>query len=96
MKQAAVFLTLAALLLLASTAGAQSAVAQSGEGYELSWYTVAGGGGRAEGGDYTLDSTAGQPAAGKMEGGDFSVGGGFWPGAAAQYRIHLPLIWKGL
>ncbi|MHC4086622.1 MAG: hypothetical protein ACYSWZ_06450 [Planctomycetota bacterium] len=48
--------------------------------YELSWYTVDGGGGRSSGGQYELVGTIGQPDAAAVSGGDYEFLGGFWPG----------------
>lgn len=48
--------------------------------YELSWYTIDGGGGRSIGGPYTLMGTIGQPDAAWSRGGDYELLGGFWPG----------------
>jgi hypothetical protein len=48
--------------------------------YELSWYTIDGGGGRSIGGLYTLTGTIGQPDAAYSAGGDYELLGGFWPG----------------
>jgi hypothetical protein len=48
--------------------------------YELSWYTIDGGGGRSTGGAYTLTGTIGQPDAAYSAGGDYELLGGFWPG----------------
>jgi hypothetical protein len=48
--------------------------------YELSWYTIDGGGGRSTGGLYTLTGTIGQPDAAYSSGGNFELLGGFWPG----------------
>ena len=55
-------------------------LAQSGGGYDLSWYTIDGGGGMSTGGDYVLSGTMGQPDAGMMAGGDYELTGGFWGG----------------
>ncbi len=76
-----------ALLLIVSTALARS-------GYDLSWWTVDGGGGTASGGSYPLVGTIGQPDAGTLTGGDYTLGGGFWGSgvAAAGYKVYLPLI----
>ena len=49
-------------------------------GYELSWSTIDGGGGKSSGGDYTLFGTIGQPDAGYAAGDDYEVLGGFWAG----------------
>ena len=48
--------------------------------YELSCYTIDGGGGRSIGGDFTLTGTIGQPDAAYSSGGNFELLGGFWPG----------------
>lgn len=68
------------------------------QAYDLSWWTVDGGGITfAEGGDYSLGGTAGQPDAGVLAGGNYTLDGGFWKGgaAAALYRIYLPLVVRG-
>ena len=49
--------------------------------YEISWYTIDGGGGMSRGGQYSLTGTIGQPDAAYSAGGDYEVLGGFWPGA---------------
>ena len=48
--------------------------------YELSWYTIDGGGGRSIGGPYMLTGTIGQPDAAYSSGGGYELLGGFWPG----------------
>jgi len=48
--------------------------------YEISWYTIDGGGGTSSGGPYTLTGTIGQPDAGWSIGGKYELLGGFWPG----------------
>ncbi len=69
------------------------ALAQSGDGYDLSWNTIdCGGHTFSSGGGYTLGGTVGQPDAGVLAGGDYTLAGGFWPGGAVEYRIYLPLV----
>ena len=68
------FFFVLALLLLFSC----PALAQSGGGYDLSWSTIDGGGGRSSGGTYVLEGTVGQPDAGAMTGGAYALAGGFW------------------
>jgi len=82
--------------LLVTLAVSWPVVAQNG-GYDLSWWTVDGGGGSSSEGDYTLDGTAGQPDAGELTGGEYTLGGGFWSravAAALEQRIYLPVVLK--
>lgn len=73
-------LSLAAALLVLGVPGAR---AQGS--YEISWWSVDGGGVIGASGDgFTLAGTVGQPdAGGPLVGGSFSVSGGFWPAGAA-------------
>ena len=48
--------------------------------YEISWYTIDGGGGTSRGGDYVLTGTIGQPDADWSSAADYELSGGFWPG----------------
>jgi len=48
--------------------------------YEISWYTIDGGGGTSSGGAYVLTGTIGQPDADWSSGGEYELLGGFWPG----------------
>ncbi len=60
-------------LIITSFAAAQD--------YDLSWYTIDGGGEMlTTGGAYELGGTVGQPDAGKLSGGSFQLTGGFWFG----------------
>ncbi len=65
-------------------------------GYELSWWTVDGGGHTySTGGGYELGGTVGQPDAGALAGGGYTLGGGFWRGGAVTLpplRVYLPLV----
>jgi hypothetical protein len=65
-------------------------------GYELSWWTVDGGGSTySAGGGYELGGTVGQPDAGVLAGGGYTLGGGFWRGGEVvlpPFHIYLPLI----
>jgi hypothetical protein len=56
------------------------APSNAGAEYELSWYTIDGGGGRSSGGDFSLVGTIGQPDAAYSAGGNYELLGGFWPG----------------
>ena len=55
-----------------------------GADFDVSWYTLDGGGGTSTGGDFALSGTIGQPDAGTMTGGDFELAGGFWPGVTVS------------
>jgi hypothetical protein len=88
MKKKGVTLTLVVLLAFASVALAGSVA------YELSWFTVDGGGGESAGGGYALVGTAGQADAGALSGGDYSLVGGFWPGVEALSFRYLPIIMR--
>jgi hypothetical protein len=88
------------LFLVASTALAQSGSGPStslGTSYELSWWTVDGGGREMSGGEYTLAGTTGQPDANALTGGGYTLAGGFWGGGAVTHRhdVYLPLLLRG-
>jgi hypothetical protein len=82
----------ATLILVVLLVVVSVALAQTG-GYDLSWWTVDGGGGTLAGGSYTLSGTAGQPDAGVLAGGGYTLSGGFWGGAGpGAYDVYLPLV----
>ena len=84
----AIFLPLALALLIVGGAAAQG-------GYELSWWTVDGGGQTfSTGPGYSLGGTAGQPDAGVISGPGYRLDGGFWPGGVVTYRVYLPLVMR--
>lgn len=64
-------LTVALALVHASAMQAQ---------FEISRYTVDGGGGSSEGGGFKISGTVGQPDAGHHSGGEYEIFGGFWLG----------------
>jgi hypothetical protein len=72
---------LLALLCSLSVAGAAWAV--SATGFAIDWDVVAGGGGHASSGRYTVNGSAAQPAAGALSGGSYGLTGGFWSGVGA-------------
>lgn len=72
--------TIAAILILSATV--------MGQDFDVSWFTLDGGGAmNVSGAPFDLSGAAGQPDAGSsaapMTGGDFALVGGFWPGATA-------------
>lgn len=93
MRPKALFLLMVCLLVLSS-----SAVAQSGGPYDLSWNTVDGGGVTYSfGGSYILGGTAGQADAGTLSGGIYTLMGGFWHTAPAMpepKRLYFPLVMR--
>jgi hypothetical protein len=63
--------------------------------YDLSWWTVDGGGGSSAGGDLALQGTLGQPDAGPSNSGLYALQGGFWAatlpqGSAGRYHSLTP------
>ena len=85
-----------ALLGLAVAVAVGAASAAQSTSYDLSWWTVDGGGGTLQGGGYTLRGTAGQPDAATWAGGGYALAGGFWGGAwPAGYAVYLPLVLRG-
>ena len=75
---AAIALLLAILTLSGAT------LAQSGGGYDLTWWTTDGGSGTVSGGGYLLQGTAGQPDAGApATAGGYTLASGFWTGGAS-------------
>ncbi len=55
-------------------------LAQTGNNYDLSWFTVDGGGDKVSGGNYSLTGTVGQPDVNQyvLAGGNYVLSGGFW------------------
>jgi hypothetical protein len=82
MTSSRVLVLITALML----AGGSTAAAQTDGGFDLSWFTIDGGGaGRNDpstGGTFELSGTIGQYDAGVLTGGNFELSGGFWAGAA--------------
>jgi len=68
--------------------------AQTGGEFDLSWSTVDGGGGTAEGGAFVVQGTVGQADAGAMSGGAYELQGGFWNGRVSdrEWKVFLPLV----
>ena len=88
-----IVMAIGVLLLVLLGLATSSMVAQTGGEYDLTWWTVDGGGGRSSGGEYTLWSTAGQADAGAQSGGEYTLSGGFWAGAAKQeHATYVPVV----
>jgi hypothetical protein len=91
-----IYLTLSLMILAGFLVAALPALAQTGDEYELSWWTVAGGGGTSEEGDYALTGSVGQPTTDLLSGDEFTLVGGFFSGETAaafeEGTVYLPLI----
>jgi len=93
MKPISLLLASVCLMLVAG-----SALAQTGGDYDLTWWTVDGGGGTVEGSGYTLIGTVGQPEPGpSLTGGDYTLLSGFWSAGGAispptDEYLYLPLV----
>src|SRR5271157_6306975 len=74
----------AGLLLLAAVCG-------RAQTYDLSWFTVAGGGGTSTGGVYSVSGTIGQADAGTLSGGVYTLTGGFWSAVSVTTPSSPPL-----
>ncbi|MBN1179731.1 MAG: hypothetical protein JXD18_10985 [Anaerolineae bacterium] len=91
MKYSIILLSIIAALLTSSVA-----LAQTGGGYDLTWWTVDGGGGTVSSAAYELAGTIGQSDVGVvLSGGEFTLYSGFWSSGTTQYMIYLPLILRG-
>ena len=79
------------LHLIAFVAVAASGAAQA-QPFDLSWFSIDGGGGTSSGGAYTVSGTIGQPDAGQLAGGGYTLSGGFWGVVAAVQTEGTPLL----
>jgi len=98
MKRMIILIPIALVLLIGITAAnaqRENDPATPQSGYDLSWYTIDGGGAFSTGGSYSLGGSIGQPDAGSLSGGSYQLNGGFWGGAPiANYTVYLPLVRK--
>jgi hypothetical protein len=69
--------------------------AQTGDGFDLSWHVMAGGGagGPLAGSGFSLRSTVGQTAIDTLSDATFWVGNGYWYGEGERL-IYLPLVMR--
>jgi len=68
---------------------------QSAGGYDLSWWSIDGGGGHISAGGYALDSAVGQPdASAPLAAGGYELTGGFLSGGPEAHKLFTPLIRK--
>jgi len=100
MKRLIILLPMALVLLIgisaanaASTNGTRI-IEYPHSGYDLSWYTVNGGGATFSTSEsYSLGGSIGQPeAVGQVDNSPYTLVGGFWGGVSiANYAVYLPL-----
>lgn len=91
MRRAAWLVPIVVALLVGS-----SASAQTGGGYDLSWFTIdTGGVTEIDGAPYALAGTLGQPDAATASGGPYQLTAGFWHTAAISHNVYLPLALRG-
>jgi hypothetical protein len=94
----ALLLTAALIVAPAVSHAAPARLVDASPGtYDLSWWTVDGGGATfSTAGSYSLGGTIGQPDGGTSSGGTYTLEGGFWPGAEGvapiTHNIYLPLV----
>lgn len=89
MKQTAILLALALVLLLTG-----HALAMSSANYRLDWFVplTGGGGGPEQSANYAVNFTIGQSAIGIASSANYGGCLGYWCGTAAEYRVYLPLV----
>ena len=85
-------LTLAICSLLAASI---PVLAQVSANYDLSWHTIAGGGGKSASAGHTLMGAVGQPLTGATLSTAHTLCSGFWCSGTTQHRIYLPLVLRG-
>lgn len=90
----AVWLPVLAVIVLAAVAGDTPAQAAT-DAVDVARFTVDGGGGSSQAGDFAVIGTAGQADAGVVSGGDFVLVGGFWggyPPAQEEGKVYVPIL----
>ncbi len=85
-------ITALAAVLICSLLLVQAVLAQASPA--IDWRVIGGGGGHAEAGIYALDGTIGQAVVGTATDTSLELCSGFWCGAAAGYKIYLPLVMR--
>ena len=96
-KAALIALALVACLALTVPALRQAqdvVLAQVSAIYDLSWHTIAGGGGKMKSAQHTLQGTSGQALSGQISSSSHTLCSGFWCDVAADtgYQVYLPLV----
>ena len=91
-KNIVVLLAMAVAVVLVGSA----VFAQTGDGFDLSWNVMGGGGaeGPLTGSGFSLRGTIGQTAVGTFSDATYQIGNGYWYGVG-QHHIYLPLVMNG-
>ena len=84
--------TMKLLFFLGSCLIASMALSARAQTYDLSWFSIDGGGGTSSGGTYSVTGTIGQPDAGAMSGGNYTLQGGFWALPTAVQTEGAPML----
>ena len=81
------------VLLLATVLAGSVASARTGDGFDLSWHVMGGGGagGPLIGSGFSVRSTLGQTAVGTADHTPYGLCSGFWCGVRG-YLAYLPLV----
>ena len=72
---------------------AGAVLAQTSASYDLSWYTMSGGGGRAASASFAMNSTVGQAAVGISDSPSYRMSSGYWQPWLDRF-LYLPLVMK--
>jgi len=93
-KQLRTILLVTGIILVLGIAAVHAQSTGISTGYDLSWWTVDGGGGQLSAGGYVLDGTTGQPdASAPLTAGGYTLAGGFWSGSVTPHHsLYLPIV----
>lgn len=94
MKKTTILIILSVFLLILPL---EAVLAVGEAAYDLSWWSVDGGGDLSSGGEYGLRSVIGQPDASQSASGKYAVTGGFLSIGAQpgrDFRTVLPFVYK--
>jgi hypothetical protein len=84
-----------AVIVLGGLLLVEVAAGMSSTNYRLDWYTpLTSSGGPASSTNYAGNFSVGQAVIGYASSTGYTVGLGYWYGAAGGYKVYLPLIWK--
>ncbi|MCC7366578.1 MAG: hypothetical protein IT303_19630 [Dehalococcoidia bacterium] len=83
---------LMAVAALAVALASVTAVFAQAAGWDLSWYTLSGGGGKSSGGTYDVYGSIGQSIVGQASGGVFTLDAGHLGGGQEKYKRFIPAV----